>query len=663
MGLFGVAEILLTVEQPLSPGRSRPTSPRCCPRARNGAARVGAIGRGTGIGFFLGLIPGVGAIIPTFIAYVVEKRISKTPERFGQGAIEGVAAPETANNAYANAAMIPLLTLGIPSSPTIAVLMGAFIINGLTPGPFLFQERPDLVWAVIASFFLGNILLLILNLPLVGLWARILHLPYQYVCVGTLLFCVIGAYSLQQNVFDVGVMIVCGIIGYGMRKIDMPIAPLVLGLILGPFIEKSLRTSLEMSARRLLDFLHPAPVSRAAGVGGCRPRRLGAAAGAGRGARGVNRVNDKQRKGGTRHVTLRNSLIAAAIVLAALTGAAPAQQDYPTRPIQLMVAFPAGGSTDIGAASSHPSPRRRSGQPIVVVNKGGAGGQVGWTELVRQKPDGYYIGFINLPATNTVILDPERKAIFTEKDFTPIINQVLDPGVIWVRADSPYKTVQDLIDAAKKSPSTIRAATTGILSDDHLAILMTEEAAPGAKFRIVHLEGGAAQFKEIMAGNIDVAFDNVGSIVPRVKSGEVRALAVMDDVRSKFLPDVPTTKELGYPTVISNSTRGIAGPKGMPAPIVAKLRDVLQEGDGRPRARQEARGPGHRHQDHGRRRVRQVFRRHACQGEEIHRVGQEPAAEVADRREEGGRRCCRPPSYRQSGVLGCSGGKLWRRQQ
>jgi putative tricarboxylic transport membrane protein len=209
---------------------------------------VGAISRGTGIGFFLGLIPGVGAIIPTFVAYIVEKRISKTPERFGQGAIEGVAAPETANNAYANAAMIPLLTLGIPSSPTIAVLMGAFIVNGLTPGPFLFQERPDLVWAVIASFFLGNILLLILNLPFVGLWARILHLPYAYVCVGTLLFCVIGAYSLQQNVFDIGVMIACGIIGYGMRKIDMPIAPLVLGLILGPFLEKSLRTSLEMSA-------------------------------------------------------------------------------------------------------------------------------------------------------------------------------------------------------------------------------------------------------------------------------------------------------------------------------------------------------------------------------------------------------------------------------
>ena len=270
------------------------------------------------------------------------------------------------------------------------------------------------------------------------------------------------------------------------------------------------------------------------------------------------------------------AIISAATALA-LNIAGAIGQDFPNRPIQLMVAYPAGGSTDIAARIVASIAEKELGQPIVVVNKGGAGGQVGWTDMVRQKPDGYYIGFINLPATNTVILDPERKAIFSEKDFTPIINQVLDPRVIWVKSDSPYKTVQDLIVAAKNSPNTIRAATTGILSDDHLAILMTEEAAPGAAFRLVHLEGGAAQFKEIMAGNVDVAFDNVGSIVPRVRSGEVRALAVLDDVRSKFLPEVPTTKELGYPTIISNSTRGIAGPKDMPAPIVAKLREVLKK--------------------------------------------------------------------------------------
>jgi putative tricarboxylic transport membrane protein len=246
MGLFGIAEILITAEQPVRE-IIRARLSNLLPSRDEWRRSWGAIWRGTGIGFGLGLIPGIGAIVPTFMAYIVEKRMSKTPERFGQGVIEGVAAPETANNAYANAAMVPFLTLGIPSSPTIAVLMGAFIVNGLTPGPFLFQERPDLVWTVIASFFIGNVILLVLNLPLVGLWAKILHVPFRYLAVGVLLFCVLGAYSLQQSAFDVWVMIGCGVVGYGFRKLDLPLAPLVLGLILGPALERSLRTSLEMS--------------------------------------------------------------------------------------------------------------------------------------------------------------------------------------------------------------------------------------------------------------------------------------------------------------------------------------------------------------------------------------------------------------------------------
>ncbi|MGH8690702.1 MAG: tripartite tricarboxylate transporter permease [Burkholderiales bacterium] len=246
MGLFGVAEILLVVEAPFR----RMVETRLhglWPSAEEWKRSGGAIGRGTAVGFLLGLIPGVGAVIPTFMAYILEKRLSRHPEKFGHGAIEGVAAPETANNAYANAAMVPLLVLGVPSSPTIAILMGAFIVNGLTPGPFLFKERPDLVWAVIASFFIGNVILLVLNLPLVGLWARLLRLRYQYLCAGTLLFCIVGAYSLKGTLFDVGVMLVFGVIGYLLRKLNFPLAPAVLALILGPFMEKSLRTSLEIS--------------------------------------------------------------------------------------------------------------------------------------------------------------------------------------------------------------------------------------------------------------------------------------------------------------------------------------------------------------------------------------------------------------------------------
>jgi putative tricarboxylic transport membrane protein len=246
MGLFGVAEILLTIEKPFRQALDTKIE-GLWPNREEWKRSAAAIWRGTGIGFVLGLIPGVGAVIPTFMAYILEKRLSRHPERFGKGAIEGVAAPETANNAYANASMIPLLVLGVPSSPTIAILMGAFIINGLTPGPFLFKERPDLVWTVIASFFTGNVILLVLNLPLVGLWARLLRVPYQYLCTGTLLFCIVGAYSLKGAVFDVGVMLVFGVIGYVLRKLDFPLAPAVLALILAPFMEKSLRTSLEMS--------------------------------------------------------------------------------------------------------------------------------------------------------------------------------------------------------------------------------------------------------------------------------------------------------------------------------------------------------------------------------------------------------------------------------
>lgn len=272
---------------------------------------------------------------------------------------------------------------------------------------------------------------------------------------------------------------------------------------------------------------------------------------------------------------VKRTLTVAALLVA--TGAVAQVDDFPSRPVQLMVAYPPGGSTDVGARVVAAIAEKILGKPMVVLNKGGAGGQVGWTDMARQKPDGYYIGYINLPATNTVILDPERKAIFGVDAFVPIINQVLDPGIVWVRGDSPYKTLKDLVDAAKKAPNTIRTATTGILSDDHLAILMLEEAAPGAIFRIVHLAGGADQLKEIMGGHVDVAFDNVGSIAPRVRSGELRGLAVMDHQRSKFVPEVPTMKESGYPTVISSSTRGIAGPKGMPQPVLKKLEEVLRK--------------------------------------------------------------------------------------
>jgi tripartite-type tricarboxylate transporter receptor subunit TctC len=264
-----------------------------------------------------------------------------------------------------------------------------------------------------------------------------------------------------------------------------------------------------------------------------------------------------------------------ALLLAIPVGALA--QAYPTRPVQLMVAYPPGGSTDVGARIVAAIAEKDLGQSMVVLNKGGAGGQVGWTEMSRAKPDGYYIGFVNLPALNTVILDPDRRASFNIDAFVPVINQVLDPGIIWVKGDSPYKNLKDLLEAAKRNPNKISAATTGILSDDHLAILMMEEAAPGALFRIVHFEGGAPVMTAVMGGHIECAFDNVGSVFRRIKTGELRALAVMDTQRSRFLPDVPTMPELGYPSVISSSTRGIVAPKGTPPAVIKKLEQVLKK--------------------------------------------------------------------------------------
>lgn len=264
---------------------------------------------------------------------------------------------------------------------------------------------------------------------------------------------------------------------------------------------------------------------------------------------------------------------------AATIGAPAIAQDYPRRSIQMIVSAGAGGPTDVGARILASILEKDIGQSVVIVNKPGAGAQLGLTEFARSRPDGYTLGFVHLPGTNTIILDPERKAIFNKDSFILLVNQVFDSGAIWVKPDSPFKSLGDLVAAAKKEPNKISACTTGILSDDHLAIMMLEEAA-NIKFRIVHFDSAAQQFTAVLGGHVDVAFDNVGSVRKRSIAGEVRVLAVTDAQRSKLLPDAPSTAELGYPTVISSSTRGVAVPKGTPKPIqdylVAALKKAME---------------------------------------------------------------------------------------
>ena len=214
-----------------------------------------AILRGSLIGFVLGILPGGGAVISPFVAYAVEKKVSKNPEKFGTGAIEGVAAPESANNAAAGASLIPLLSLGIPPNPIMAIFFSALIIHGIQPGPLLIREHPDLFWGLVASLYLGNGLLLVLNLPLIGIWVKVLEIPYRILFPLILLFCLIGAYSMNNVVFDLYVMILFGIVGYTMRKFGYEGAPLILAFVLGPMLENALRQSLLISQGSFLIFV------------------------------------------------------------------------------------------------------------------------------------------------------------------------------------------------------------------------------------------------------------------------------------------------------------------------------------------------------------------------------------------------------------------------
>jgi putative tricarboxylic transport membrane protein len=195
----------------------------------------------------MGLIPGSAHIISTFVSYTLEKKLSKHPERFGQGAIEGVAGPESANNAATSGAFVPMLALGVPSGPIPAVMMAAMMIHGVSPGPLLIQQHPELFWGFIASMYVGNVVLLILNLPLVGLFVNLLRIPYRVLYPSILLFCVLGVYAVNGSVLDVWIMTIMGLLGYLLRKFDFETAPIVLGLVLAPMLEMSVRQSLAMS--------------------------------------------------------------------------------------------------------------------------------------------------------------------------------------------------------------------------------------------------------------------------------------------------------------------------------------------------------------------------------------------------------------------------------
>jgi putative tricarboxylic transport membrane protein len=262
MGLFGIAEVLLNVEQSMKITIFNTNIRNLFPTLKDWAVSIGFILRGTGIGFFLGILPGQAPITSTFVSYVVEKKVSKHPEKFGTGMIEGVAGPEAANNATTGASFIPLLTLGIPANAVMAVLLGALMIHGITPGPMLIKQHPDLFWGVVSSMYVGNVMLLILNLPLIGIWVKLLKVPYPILFPLILIFCLIGTYTINNSIVDVLIMVIFGFIGYLFKKFEYEAAPLILALVLEPMMEQALRRSLLLSSGDLRIFINR-PISAA----------------------------------------------------------------------------------------------------------------------------------------------------------------------------------------------------------------------------------------------------------------------------------------------------------------------------------------------------------------------------------------------------------------
>src|SRR2546430_1473330 len=255
VGLFGLGEILSTPSSTVTGKVSAPRLAELLPSKKEWRESAMPIARGSVLGFVIGIVPGSAHIISSFLSYALEKRLSKHPEEFGKGAVAGVAGPESANNSASTGAFVPMLALGLPTGPVTAVLMAALLIHGIPPGPTLVQDHPDVFWGFVASMYVGNVMLLALNLPLVGLFVTLLRIPYAYLYPLIIMFCVIGVYEVNHSIVDVWIMLIMGVVGYGLKKFGLDPAPLVLGLVISPLFEMSLRQSLIMSNGNWLIFL------------------------------------------------------------------------------------------------------------------------------------------------------------------------------------------------------------------------------------------------------------------------------------------------------------------------------------------------------------------------------------------------------------------------
>jgi putative tricarboxylic transport membrane protein len=571
MGLFGISEVFNMLERRLSTKtatQAELTVPKgllaVLPTRRDWADARRPIAQGTLVGFFVGLLPGGGATISSYVAYAVAKQWSKPSQKFGAGAIGGVAAPEAAANAATCSGFIPLLTLGLPDNVVMALILGAFLLHGVTPGPTLMVQHPEMFWGIVTSMFIGNCILILTMLPLIGFLSKITLIPDNIVVAVIVLACLAGAYGVNNNPMDIVTMTAFGVLGYLMAKFGFPAAPMVLAFVLGPIMETSLRQSLIMSRGDFLVFW-TRPVSAAlmtvfvVVIALPLIRRAG---GTLRQRWSRPRASDAPSKS----VILTLLLVAGLLGLASIAHA----QDYPSKAISLVVPYPAGGRTDLTARAVAQFLKAELGQPVVVVNKPGASGVIGAKEVAGATPDGYTLGLFSTGFLTAQYMVPTPTNV-AEYEFVALVN--MDPAAIAVPRSREWKTLKDLVGYGRDHPGVLRVGINAGSSAHIFAAAFMDKA----KLDVIYVpfRGGGERSVALAGGHIDVDFDIVAPMKPMVDSNKIRVLAIASNKRAEEYPDIPTMAESGVNLAIS-SWHGVFAPRGTSKEVLSRLSRALE---------------------------------------------------------------------------------------
>jgi putative tricarboxylic transport membrane protein len=564
MGLFGISEVFALLEQKLGAAMpvTVPKGLRSVLPGRQDFSNAGrAIAQGSIVGFFVGLLPGGGATVSSYVAYAVAKRWAHPSQRFGHGAVGGVAAPEAAANAATCAGFVPLLTLGLPDNVVMALMLGAFMLHGITPGPTLMTQHPEMFWAIVTSMFIGNCILILTMLPLIGQLAKITLVPNSIVVPIIVLACLAGAYGVNNNVTDIMTMTAFGVLGYLMRKFDFPPAPLVLAFVIGPIMETALRQSLIMSKGDFAIFLERplsgallaiaifislSPVLHSVILSGIR--KVGAGVGASRPVK----------------FSLL-ALVAASAVLLATAHEPACAQDYPTKTISVIVPYPPGGRTDLAARTLAQFLKEEIKVPVVVVNRPGASGVLGANEVASAPPDGYTIGVFSTGFLTSLYTVP-TPPIAANYELVSLFN--LDPAVVAVNRARGWQTLGDLLNYARERPGTLRVGINAGSSAHVFAAAFMDAARIDAIY--VPFRGGGERTVALAGGHIDADFDIIAPMRPMMEAKKIAVLGVAADKRTDDYPDIPTMSEGGVNLAIS-SWHGVFVPRSTPSAVIKRL--------------------------------------------------------------------------------------------